>query len=112
MIAAIIGLVLGILIGFYIPFTYPDSYTLYISVGILASLDSVFGAIRASLEGKYNNSIFITGFFTNAILAGFLAYLGDKLGVPLDDAESMTSLHVAMMVQDARRRRESPAPSG
>ncbi|WP_330582889.1 small basic family protein [Peptoclostridium sp.] len=83
LIAAIIGLVLGILIGFYIPFTYPDSYTLYISVGILASLDSVFGAIRASLEGKYNNSIFITGFFTNAILAGFLAYLGDKLGVPL-----------------------------
>lgn len=41
-----------------------------------------------------------------------LAAISDKLGVPLDDAESMTSLHVAMMVQDARRRRESPAPSG
>ena len=83
MIIALIGLLLGVLVGYYIPVTYPESYSLYISVAILASLDSVFGAIRASLEGNYNNSIFITGFFTNSILAGFLAYLGDKLGVPL-----------------------------
>ena len=83
MIIALVGLLLGVLVGYYIPVTYPESYSLYISVAILASLDSVFGAIRASLEGNYNNSIFITGFFTNSILAGFLAYLGDKLGVPL-----------------------------
>lgn len=83
MILSLIGLALGIIIGYYIPVTYPDSYSLYISVGILASMDSVFGAVRSSLEGKYNNVIFITGFFGNAIIAGLLAYIGDRLGVPL-----------------------------
>ncbi|KXZ39555.1 Small basic protein [Alkalithermobacter thermoalcaliphilus JW-YL-7 = DSM 7308] len=79
----LVGLALGVIIGYYIPVTYPDSYSLYISVAILASLDSVFGAIRANIEGNYDNIIFITGFFGNAIIAGFLAYVGDKLGVPL-----------------------------
>ncbi|OPJ56862.1 small basic family protein [Alkalithermobacter paradoxus] len=83
MILTMVGLALGVIIGYYIPVTYPDSYSLYISVAILASLDSVFGAIRANIEGNYNNIIFITGFFGNAIIAGFLAYIGDKLGVPL-----------------------------
>lgn len=83
MLWSILGLVLGLILGYYIPVTYPDSYSLYISVAILASMDSVFGAVRSSFEGKYDNVMFVSGFFTNAILAGFLSYLGDKLGVPL-----------------------------
>jgi len=83
MIMAIIGLVAGILLGLYLPITYPAAYSLYISVAILASLDSVFGALLANLEDKFDAEIFISGFFGNAILAGFLAYIGDKLGVPL-----------------------------
>lgn len=83
MIWAIIGLALGVVVGYYVPFTYPDNYSLYVSVAILAAMDSVFGAIRSSMENNYDNLMFITGFFTNAILAGFLAYLGDRLGVPL-----------------------------
>lgn len=83
MIIAILGLVLGIVLGYYIPITYPESYSLYVSVAILASLDSVFGAIRSNLEGRYDNIIFISGFFSNAILAAILSYIGDKLGVPL-----------------------------
>lgn len=35
------------------------------------------------LENKFNTEIFVSGFFGNAILAGFLAYIGDRLGVPL-----------------------------
>ena len=52
-------------------------------MGLLAALDSILGAARAYLEQKYNNLIFISGFITNAVLAGLLAYLGDRLGVPL-----------------------------
>ena len=83
MLYAFIGLILGILFGFVLPVTYPPAFTLYISVAILASLDSVFGGFRASLENKFNTEVFVTGFFSNAILAAFLAYIGDKLGVPL-----------------------------
>ncbi|KPU28316.1 small basic protein [Caloranaerobacter sp. TR13] len=83
MILALLGILIGVLIGFYIPVTYSTSYSLYISVAILACLDSVFGGIRANLEQKFDTRIFVTGFFGNAILAAFLAYIGDRLGVPL-----------------------------
>ncbi len=83
MIIAILGLAIGIFLGFYTPITYPTSYSLYMSVAILAALDSVFGAIKSYIEGKFNATIFVSGFFGNAILAGFLAYIGDRLGVPL-----------------------------
>ncbi|ABR49024.1 protein of unknown function DUF1290 [Alkaliphilus metalliredigens QYMF] len=83
MILALVGLLGGILLGLYLPIQYPVAYSLYISVAILACMDSVFGAIRANMEDKFNTEIFVSGFFGNAILAGFLAYIGDKLGVPL-----------------------------
>jgi len=80
---AVIGILIGGVIGFLLPFTYNTAYSLYISVAILACLDSVFGGVRANLEGYFDLEIFISGFFGNAILAAFLAYLGDRLGVPL-----------------------------
>lgn len=83
MIFALVGILVGAVIGFALPFTYNTSYSLYVSVAILACLDSVFGGIRANLEKKFNVIIFISGFFGNAIIAAFLAYLGDRLGVPL-----------------------------
>ncbi len=83
MIIALIGLLIGVLLGLYLPLTYPAAFSLYISVAILAALDSVFGAIRANMENKFNTEIFVSGFFGNALLAGILAYIGDRIGVPL-----------------------------
>ena len=82
MIWAILGLILGIVAGNFLPFSYPSSYSLYISIAMLAAFDSLLGAIRASMENKYNNILFITGFFSNAFLAALLSYFGDRLGVP------------------------------
>jgi small basic protein len=53
------------------------------SIAVLASLDSVFGGIRSILEEHFDGTILLTGFFTNALLAALLAYLGDRLGVDL-----------------------------
>jgi len=83
LIIGILGIIIGLVIGFYMPINLPTVYSAYISVSILAAIDSVFGAIRASLENKYNAMIFVTGFIGNAIIAGLLAYIGDKMGVPL-----------------------------
>lgn len=83
LVAMIIGLVGGIVLGFAFNISYPTEYSFYITMGLLAALDSILGAARSHLENKYNNLIFITGFITNAVLAGALAYLGDRLGVPL-----------------------------
>ena len=83
MIFALIGILIGAVIGFLLPYTYNTAYSLYISVAILACLDSVFGGIRANLEQNFSMKIFVSGFFGNALLAAFLAYIGDRLGVPL-----------------------------
>lgn len=83
MIIAIIGIIAGILIGLYLPFEFTTISSLYISVGILAAIDSILGGLRASIEGKFDAIIFISGFIVNALLAISLSYIGDKLGVPI-----------------------------
>lgn len=80
---SLVGLAIGILIGLKSPLTLPAMYSKYLSVAILAALDSVFGGMRAMLEDYFDNMVFITGFFTNALLAALLAYVGDRLGVEL-----------------------------
>lgn len=80
---AFIGLLIGVLLGLILHVNIPETFSAYISVAILACLDSVFGAVRASLSKNFKADIFISGFFGNAILAAGLAYLGDKLGIPM-----------------------------
>ena len=63
MFFALIGILIGAVIGFLLPYTYNTAYSLYISVAILACLDSVFGGVRANLENTFSIRIFISGFF-------------------------------------------------
>ena len=79
----IIGLTIGIIIGFAFNITFPTAYSFYITMALLAALDSVVGAARAHMEGKYNTLIFTSGFVCNALLAALLTFMGDKLGIPL-----------------------------
>ncbi|OOM81033.1 hypothetical protein CLPUN_11930 [Clostridium puniceum] len=80
---AVIGLLIGIILGFVLNVNISDKLSPYMSVAILACLDSVFGAIRGNLSKNFQPDIFISGFFGNALLAAGLAYLGDKLGIPI-----------------------------
>ncbi|ACD24218.1 DUF1290 domain-containing protein [Clostridium botulinum] len=80
---AIIGLLIGVILGFVFDVNISESFSPYMSVAILACLDSVFGAVRANLSKNFQTDIFISGFFGNALLAAGLAYLGDKLGIPI-----------------------------
>jgi len=80
---AVIGLLIGIILGFVLNVNISDKLSPYMSVAILACLDSVFGAIRGNLSKNFQPDIFISGFFGNALLAAALAYLGDKLGIPI-----------------------------
>lgn len=79
----IIGLAVGIVVGVLVPFDIPYQYHSYVAVAILAALDSVFGGAAASLQGKFNLRVFISGFFGNALIAAALAYIGDQLGIQI-----------------------------
>lgn len=83
MLLPIIGLGVGILLGILFPYSLPQEYAKFLSVALLASLDSVFGGLRAAAEEKFDNTVFISGFFTNALLAAILVYSGERLGIDL-----------------------------
>lgn len=83
MLVPLAGLLVGIILGLVLNVNVGYELARYSAVAILAALDSVLGAIRAELDGAYDNRIFISGFVTNAIVAVFLTFVGDRLGLDL-----------------------------
>ena len=75
--------VLGVLMGLIIPYNLSSSALIYVAVAIVAALDSVFGALLANLNKKFNLNVFMMGLVSNAILAMLLTYMGDLLGISL-----------------------------
>src|SRR5918993_661971 len=79
----LVGLLLGVLAGLILNVNVSFEFSRYSAVAILAALDSVLGAVRAELDGVYDNRIFISGFIVNAIIAVLLTFIGDRLGLDL-----------------------------
>ena len=77
------GLLLGILLGLVLQVSVSFEFARYTAVGIIAALDSVLGAVRAELDGTFNERIFLSGFITNALVAVLLTFVGDRLGLDL-----------------------------
>ena len=78
-----LALALGLALGFTLPVTISTVMARYFSIAVLAAMDTVFGGLRASLEGSFDSWVFITGFFGNMLMAAFLTFIGDRLGVEL-----------------------------
>ncbi|MHB0977624.1 MAG: small basic family protein [Candidatus Aquicultorales bacterium] len=79
----LIGLIAGILLGLFLKIPVPPTVVKYLGISVLAALDSSVGGLRASLEHKFNDKLFITGFFSNMLLAALIVFMGDRLGVDL-----------------------------
>ena len=83
MLLPLAGLVVGVLAGLILDVNVGFEFSRYSAVAILAALDSVLGAVRAELDGVYDNRIFISGFVVNAIVAVLLTFIGDRLNLDL-----------------------------
>ena len=83
MIFTLIGLMIGILVGYFAPVTIPVVFARYSAIAILGIVDSLFGAWRASLQGKFDQTIFVSGLIFNMVLAVLITYLGDQLNLDL-----------------------------
>lgn len=81
-IVVVICSILGVVVGINLP-TISYSYSGYLAIAIVAALDSVFGGITSVLKKNFDITIFVSGFFGNAILAMLLTYLGEKLNVDI-----------------------------
>ena len=80
MIAAI-GLLLGVLLGLLLQPTVPVWLDPYLPIAVVAALDAVFGALRAFLDGIFDDKVFVVSFVSNVLIAGLIVYIGDKLGL-------------------------------
>lgn len=79
----LLGLLLGLAFGLLTDIQIPAVYEHYLSIAVLAALDTIFGGIRANLQQVYDDKVFVSGFFFNIALAAALAFLGVHLGVDL-----------------------------
>jgi small basic protein len=77
----LLALIIGFGAIYLVRVQIPSDYSEYIGIAVVAGLDSVMGAIRSYLEGKFNDRVLVTGFFTNAAVAVLLLYLGNRLNI-------------------------------
>jgi small basic protein len=75
------SLAVGIGLGLFLKPEVPATVTPYLGMAVMAALDSVFGGLRARLEGTFSERIFVVSFLSNSTLAALLVYAGDRLGV-------------------------------
>lgn len=76
-----IGLVVGIIAGLVLHPTVPLWAQPYLPIAVVAALDAVFGGVRAVLDGIFDDKVFIVSALSNVVVAAFIVYLGDQLGV-------------------------------
>ena len=80
MIAAL-GLVLGVVAGLFLEPTVPTWLQPYLPIAVVAALDALFGGLRAMLDGLFDDKVFLVSFLSNVVVAAFIVFLGDQLGV-------------------------------
>ncbi len=80
MIAAL-GLVVGIVLGILLQPSVPLALQPYLPIAVVAALDATFGALRAYLDGVFDDRVFFVSFLSNVVIAALIVYLGDRLGV-------------------------------
>ncbi len=78
---AIIGLLVGVVIGLVLKPDVPIGLEPYLPIAVVAALDAVFGALRAFLDGLFDDKVFVVSFISNVFIAALIVFLGDKLGV-------------------------------
>jgi small basic protein len=77
----VLGLVVGIVLGAALDVSVPPAFEPYLPIAVIAALDALLGAGRATLEGVFDDRVFVVSFISNVILATIIVFLGDQIGV-------------------------------
>lgn len=78
---AVIGLLLGALAGVILEPAVPPILQPYLPIAVVAALDALFGALRAILDGTFDDRVFLISFLSNVVVAALIVFVGDQLGV-------------------------------
>lgn len=77
------SILLGVLIGYFLPVSIPVEYSIYVAVMLLAAVDAAAGGINARIHHQFRGSLFISGAVGNGLIAVFITYLGERIGISL-----------------------------
>jgi small basic protein len=80
-VIALIGLAVGIVAGLVLHPTVPPELSPYLPIAVVAALDALAGAARAVLDRLFDDRVFVVSFGSNVLVASFIVFLGDQLGV-------------------------------
>lgn len=85
-ISSVLLPIIAFTVGFGVMFTRTSleispPFASYLSLAVLAGMDSVLGGVRAGIEGKFHSDVFLSGFVVNTIAAVAIAWFGDSIGV-------------------------------
>lgn len=82
-IAIFAGIVAGVTLGIFVTLEIPAVIARYVSLALLASFDTLIGGLKSYLKREFDEWIFVSGFVANSLLAAFISFLGDRLGIEL-----------------------------
>jgi len=83
MIYVVAGLVLGVIAGLNLNLVYSPDYAVYISLTVLAILNTIFNMLSENFNGELTpvkSGLFLAGDLAFAL---FLGYIGEQLGLPI-----------------------------
>ena len=81
MFVLVLALALGIALGLLTNVSIPAALLTYLGVAVLAAMDACLGGVKAALEQTFDDKAFVSGFITNTLMAAFIVFVGDRIGV-------------------------------
>ena len=69
-----------------------EAFARYTAIALLAGMDTVIGGLRSFLTDKFDDTIFLSGFVINSLLAVGLVMLGEQLGLETGIGDSRISV--------------------
>ena len=100
---ALAGLVIGIIAGLIFEPSVPIWLQPYLPIAIIAALDAVVGATRALLDGVFRDRVFVISFLSNVLVAAFIVWIGDLLGVVEGKSQSGIVFYTQVPSENEKR---------
>lgn len=79
----LLGLLIGLIIGLFVSVPVPAAWAPYLALLVLSGVDILLSVLNKNNDDKSGNKNFLLEFFTNTVLAVFLAALGKQINFEL-----------------------------
>lgn len=83
MIYVVAGVILGVIAGLNLNLIYSPEYAVYVSLAILAILNTIFNLLNENLKGELTFVKSIVFLVSDLVFGLLLGFVGEQLGLPI-----------------------------